>query len=74
MIFTESLTTQNYLQRLLLDHGYQPHDVTLFRGDNEGPDAERALTQWEADEGRALAAAHRPSRDVAVRLALVHEV
>lgn len=73
VIFTESLTTQNYLRRLLVDHGYQPNDVTLFRGDNEGPDAERALMQWQADEGHALVAANRPSRDVAVRLALVHE-
>ena len=73
VIFTESLTTQDYLRTLLLEHGYEPGDVTLFRGDNVGPDAERALEQWEADEGHAIAPAHRPSRDVAVRLALVHE-
>ncbi len=73
VIFTESLTTQDYLRNLLLEHGYQPGDVTVFRGDNDGPDAERALEQWEADEGHAIAAAHRPSHDVALRLALVHE-
>ena len=73
VIFTESLTTQDYLRNLLQEQGYQPGDVTLFRGNNDGPDAERALEQWEADEGHAIAAAHRPSRDVAVRLALVHE-
>jgi hypothetical protein len=73
VIFTESLTTQDYLRGLLLEHGYQPGDVTVFRGDNDGPDAERALEQWEADEGHAIAAAHQPSHDVAVRLALVHE-
>ena len=50
-----------------------PGDVTLFRGDNVGPDAARALEQWEADEGHAIAPAHRPSPSVAVRLALVHE-
>jgi len=73
VIFTESLTTQDYLRSLLLEHGYEPGDVTMFRGDNVGPDAERALAQWEVDEGHAIAAAHRPSRDVAIRLALVHE-
>ena len=73
VIFTESLTTQDYLRSLLLEHGYEPGDVTLFRGDNDGPDAERALEQWEAEEGHAIAPAHRPSRDVAIRLALVHE-
>lgn len=73
VIFTESLTTQHYLRSLLLEHGYQPGDVTVFRGDNVGPDADRALEQWEADEGHALASAHRASRDVAIRLALVHE-
>ena len=73
VVFTESLTTQDYLRSLLLEHGYQPDDVTVFRGDNVGPDADRALEQWEADEGHAIASAHRPSRDVAIRLALVHE-
>lgn len=73
VIFTESLTTQNYLRRLLLEHGHEAEDVTLFRGDNETPDAERALTRWENDVGQAIPTAHRPSREVAIRLALVHE-
>jgi superfamily II DNA or RNA helicase len=73
VIFTESLTTQDYLRDLLLEHGYQAGEVTVFRGDNKGPDVERALEQWEAEEGHAIAPAHRPSRDVALRLALVHE-
>lgn len=73
VVFTESLTTQNYLRSLLLEHGYEPGYVTVFRGDNDGPDAERALAQWEADEGHAIATPNRPSRDVAIRLALVHE-
>ena len=34
----------------------RPGDVTLFRGDNDGPDAARALEHWEADEGHAIAA------------------
>lgn len=73
VIFTESLTTQNYLRRLLLEYGHDADDVTLFRGDNETPDAERALARWEDEVGRSIPAAHRPSRDVAIRLALVYE-
>lgn len=73
VVFTESLTTQDYLRTLLLEHGYDAADVTLFRGDNTTPDAERALARWEAEVGHTLSAAQRPSRDVAVRLALVHE-
>jgi hypothetical protein len=73
VIFTESLTTQAYLRRLLLEHGYVAADVTLFRGDNETADGERALAQWEAEVGHAIARPHRPSRDVAIRLALVHD-
>ena len=73
IIFTESLTTQNYLRKLLLEHGHNADEVTLFRGDNETPDAERALARWEADVGHAIPTAHRPSREVAIRLALVHE-
>jgi adenine-specific DNA-methyltransferase len=73
IIFTESLTTQNYLRKLLLEHGYDADDVTLYCGDNETPDAERALATWEADVGGAIPTAHRPSRQVAIRLALVHE-
>ena len=73
VVFTESLTTQHYLRELLLEQGYDASEITLFRGDNRGPEAERALERWEAEEGHALAAAHRPSREVALRLALVHE-
>ncbi len=72
VIFTESLTTQDYLRRLLLEHGYTPDDITVFRGDNAGDDAERSLAAWEEAEGHSLAAAHKPSRDIAMRLALVH--
>ncbi len=73
VIFTESLTTQNYLRKLLLENGHDAVDVTLFCGDNDTTDAERALARWEADIGQAIPTAHRPSRDVAIRLALVHE-
>ena len=73
VIFTESLTTQAYLRQLLLDHGFQPPDITLFRGDNSGPDVDRALQQWEAEVGQAIPPLRRPSLAVATRLALVHE-
>jgi hypothetical protein len=73
VIFTESLTTQNYLRTLLLKFGHAAADVTLFRGDNETPDAERALARWEDEVGRAIPDVHRPSRAVALRLALVYE-
>lgn len=73
VIFTESLTTQSYLRRLLLEHGHDASDVTLFNGDNKTPDSERALTRWEDEIGRAIPAVHHPSREVALRLALVYE-
>lgn len=73
VIFTESLTTQEYLRDLLLEHGYQPSDITLFRGHNDTPDAFRALERWETEVGQTTSQAHRPSREIALRLALVHE-
>jgi adenine-specific DNA-methyltransferase len=73
VIFTEALSTQDYLKRLLIAEGYHAEDVTLFRGSNKSPEAERALARWEAEIGNAIPAAHRPSREIAVRLALVHE-
>ena len=74
VVFTESLTTQDYIQELLLAHGgLQPGDITLFRGQNEGPRVQEALEHWKADVGDALPAANRPQKGIAVRLALVHE-
>jgi superfamily II DNA or RNA helicase len=73
VIFTESLTTQDYLRKLLLEQGFDAADVTLFRGDNETAEAERALERWEAEVGHAIPASRHPSREVAIRLALVHE-
>ena len=35
VVFTESITTQEYLRRLLLDIGLSDEDVTLFRGTND---------------------------------------
>ncbi len=74
VIFTESLSTQKYIRDLLLMHaGLDPDDVTLFRGQNEGPRLAAALERWQREVGNAIPAYNRPSRSVAVRMALVHE-
>ncbi|MEM6296248.1 MAG: SNF2-related protein [Myxococcota bacterium] len=74
VVFTESLATQDYLVRILTEAGVvEEHEVTLFRGQNTGPAVARALQQWEAEVGARLPHDVRPSRGVAVRLALVHE-
>ncbi len=74
VIFTESLTTQDYLRHLLIESGVVGDgDVTLFRGDNDTPRAAVAHDRWLEDVGRLLPEDSRPSEDVAVRLALVHE-
>jgi len=74
VIFTESLVTQSYLQDLLLDRGgFRPEDITLFRGTNDSPRAAQALKRWQEEIGDSLPAHQRPSRSVAMRLALVHE-
>ncbi len=44
-------------------------EITLFRGNNEGPRANQALERWRAAQKTERA----PSRDIALRLALVHE-
>jgi adenine-specific DNA-methyltransferase len=75
VIFTESLTTQRYLEELLLsaDLGLEPEGLTLFRGVNDSARARQALERWQREIGDKMPAAQRPSPDVAVRLALVHE-
>jgi ERCC4-related helicase len=74
VIFTESLVTQSYLQDLLLDRGgFLPEEITLFRGTNDSARAAQALKRWQEEIGDSLPAHQRPSRSVAMRLALVHE-
>jgi adenine-specific DNA-methyltransferase len=75
VVFTESLQTQDFLYDFLTtnENSYRPEDVTLFRGDNELPRAREALGRWEAEVGRAIPSGNAPSRQVAIRLALVHE-
>jgi Helicase conserved C-terminal domain/SNF2-related domain len=73
VVFTESITTQNYLRQLLLDFGLQDEEITLFRGVNDSERAKQAYARWKAEELARLPTATMPSREVAVRLALVHE-
>ena len=74
VVFTESLTTQAYLRRLLVEQtGLDDEAITLFRGKNDSPRAHQALRRWNEEVGRNLPAHARPSPNVAVRLALVHE-
>jgi superfamily II DNA or RNA helicase len=74
VIFTESLVTQDYLQRILIERGgLGPEAITLFRGINNSARANQALERWQAEVGEQLPPYQRPSRAVAVRLALVHE-
>ena len=70
VIFTESLTTQDYLRRLLIEQTeLRDDDITLFRGTNDSPRAMAALRNWREDNQGD----RTPSPSVAVRLALVHE-
>lgn len=73
VVFTESITTQEYLRKLLLDAGLSDDDVTLFRGNNDHARAHAAYVRWHEEEGRKLPPGSRPTHEAAVRLALVHE-
>jgi hypothetical protein len=72
VIFTESLVTQEHIRDRLIESGFVGEDeITLFRGTNDSPRARAALARWRED------AAHgdgpKPSAEMAMRLALVHE-
>jgi superfamily II DNA or RNA helicase len=73
VVFTESITTQEYLRELLLDMGLRDEDVTLFRGNNDHERAKQAHARWQQEVGRNLTPGTRPTREVGTRLALVHE-
>ena len=73
VVFTESITTQEYLRQLLLNIGLGEDDITLFRGVNDHERAHQALARWRKEEGARFPSGVRPSREVAIRLALVHE-
>jgi hypothetical protein len=72
VIFTESLDTQNHIrERLIASGAVRDDEITLFRGANESPRAQEALRLWQQKPGAGEGA--RPSREMAIRLALVHE-
>ena len=74
VIFTESLTTQDYLRDLLIEKaGLDEQEITLFRGVNESPRAHEALRFWRDEVETGMESHLRPSASAAVRLALVHE-
>jgi hypothetical protein len=73
VVFTESITTQEYLRRLLLAISLGDEDITLFRGVNDHARAQQALARWQQEEGSRFPPGARPSREVGMRLALVHE-
>jgi superfamily II DNA or RNA helicase len=73
VVFTESITTQDYLRDLLMATGLRDDEITLFRGDNDSERAQQAHTRWKEEEGARLPRGASPTREVAVRLALVHE-
>lgn len=74
VIFTEFLRTQEYLRRLLVESRLiGDGDVTLFRGTNDSARAIEAHDRWFKEVGEDLDPASRPSADIAIRMALVHE-
>jgi adenine-specific DNA-methyltransferase len=74
VVFTESLTTQDYLRDLLLQQlPITGDDITLFRGVNESAAAATALARWKREIEPEIPTRLRPTQDIAMRLALVHE-
>jgi len=48
IIFTESRRTQDYLVRLLSEHGYES-DLVLFNGSNNDPQSKAIYQQWKTE-------------------------
>src|SRR5881396_3512699 len=63
VVFTESITTQEYLRNLLLDIGLQDDDITLFRGVNDHGRAKEAYARWQKEEGVRFPSGAKPSRE-----------
>jgi len=73
LIFTELLTTQDYIREVLIDAGLDQSEITLFRGNNNSKESHEALVRWKKEVGDKLAPNNRPSPDIEIRLALIHE-
>ena len=66
VIFTESLTTQDYLRQLLLDHGFDAaRRDAVSRRQRRARTLTGPLQQWEDEVGQAIPPPRRPSREVA---------
>jgi hypothetical protein len=61
------------LLKLLRNLGLGDEEITLFRGVNDHERAQQALGRWKQEEGARFPPGTKPSREVALRLALVHE-
>lgn len=74
VVFTEAITTQNYLRDVLRESGLiEDEEITLFRGQNDGRRAAQALDRWREEEMGHLPKTAHPTKEIATRLALVHE-
>lgn len=74
VVFTESITTQDYLRRILRESGLvSDEEITLFRGQNQGPRATQALDRWREEAMAHRPKTEHPTKEIATRLALVHE-
>ncbi len=63
VVFTESITTQEYLRKLLLGSGLEDEEITLFRGNNDHLRAQQAHARWLQEEGSKLPPGSRPTRE-----------
>ncbi|MBB88493.1 MAG: hypothetical protein CMP06_14540 [Xanthomonadales bacterium] len=74
VVFTESVTTQDYLREVLRESGLvRDGEITLFRGENLGPRPAQALERWREEEMVLRPKTEHPTKEIATRLALVHE-
>ena len=64
VVFTESITTQEYLRTLLMRVGLADEEITLFRGSNDHARAKQAHARWVEEVGRHQPPGSRPTREV----------
>src|SRR6516165_8448823 len=67
VVFTESITTQEYLLKLLRDIGLEDEEITLFRGANDHERAQQAFARWKDEQDVRFPPGTKPSREVALR-------
>jgi len=63
VVFTESITTQEYLRTLRLGMGLGDEEVTMFRGVNDHERTQQAYTRWQQEEGTRFLRGTKPSRE-----------